>query len=56
MSGLGFFRVGSGFPGMPHWDGLLNYTDRKKSAKIVSTNIYSWGGVKLIFHLNFNDI
>ena len=30
-------------------------TDRKKSAKIeVSTNIYSWGGVKLIYH--FNDI
>ena len=29
----------------------------KKSAKIeMSTNIYSWVGVKLIYHLNFNDI
>ena len=29
----------------------------KKSARIeMSTNIYSWVGVKLIYHLNFNDI
>ena len=29
----------------------------KKRAKIeISTNIYSWGGVKLKYHLNFNDI
>ena len=29
----------------------------KKSAKIeMSTNIYSWVGVKLIYHLNFNNI
>ena len=33
------------------------HTYRKNSAKIeISTNIYSWVGVKLIYHLNFNDI
>ena len=31
---------------------LDSYTDRKKSAKIeIATNIYSWVGVKLIYHL-----
>ena len=36
---------------------IFLYTDRKKSAKIeISMNIYSWGGVKLRYHLNFNDI